>query len=403
VTPVLSTGPRRPRALAVLVLGLLLVLMITALVGPDGEDVLGTSGSDGASSERQEAVEEAEEADDLPADTLLVWAGAHLGEGYAEAVLEHPQVGPSTLVRGDVLSLLETADADGETVDELPDGWHYPAEVLAADPATYDAVAGREVLGELQPDEVVLSETSAQVRRLGPGARLRFADDVVVTVAAVLPDDLVGVAEVLAHVDGPLEVTTHKYLLVSSGGGDEVAELLVDLATDEREPRVEHHGTTPTLRHANSVLPPAARKLHFGEFPIQNLEGRSVRAGQSWIDEHISVTSVPVIGRVQCHEALIEPLVAAMEELRERGAEHVIDTYDGCWVPRTSGTTGPLSSHAWGISIDFNAQANLYGAEPNQPEVLVEVMKEHGFLWGGDWHVPDAMHFELGHEHVARQ
>jgi hypothetical protein len=400
---VLTTAAGRPRALAVLVLGLLLVLMVTALVAPDRDDqVFGTSTPDGASAERQETVEEAEEADDLPADTLLVWAGARLGEGYAEAVRAHPQVGASTLVRGDVLTLLETADADGETVDELPDDWHYPVEVLAADPASYDEVAGREVLGGLQPDEVVLSETSAEVRRLGPGSRLRFADDVVVTVAAVLPDELVGVAEVLAHAEGPLDVTTHKYLLVASGG-QEVADLLVDLATDEREPRVLPHGAAPVLRHAYGVLSPAARKLHFGEIPIQNLSGRSVQAGQSWIDEHISVRSVPVIGRVQCHEALIEPLIAAMEELRERGAEHVIDTYDGCWVPRTSGTTGPLSSHAWGISIDFNAQANPYGAEPNQPEVLVEVLKKHGFLWGGDWHVPDAMHFELGHEWVARQ
>jgi hypothetical protein len=27
---------------------------------------------------------------------------------------------------------------------------------------------------------------------------------------------------------------------------------------------------------------------------------------------------------------------------------------------------------------------------------LVEVMAEWGFIWGGDWAVPDPMHFEYG-------
>jgi hypothetical protein len=390
-----TTAPGRPRALALLALGLLLALGVAAIVGPDGGgDVLPSAGPD-RDAERGDVVEEAVVTDDLPADTLMVWAGARLGEGYAEAVRDDPRIGPTTLVRAELLDLVSTRTAEGEVVDDLPEDWAYPVEVLATDPETYDEVAGRPVLGGLEVDEVVLSETSAEVRRLGAGDRLRFAGDVEVTVAGVLPDGLVGVAEVLAHVDGPLEVETDKYLLVASGDDGEVTEALRDLATEDREPRVVGHGDVPALRHAHSVLPPALRKAHFGEFAVQDLPGRDIRAGQSWIDEHVVVASVPVIGRVQCHRELIEPLRAAMQELRDRGAEHAIGTYDGCWVPRTAGTDGPLSSHAWGISIDFNAASNPYGAEPDQPEVLVEVMKDHGFLWGGDWDVPDAMHFEL--------
>jgi hypothetical protein len=29
------------------------------------------------------------------------------------------------------------------------------------------------------------------------------------------------------------------------------------------------------------------------------------------------------------------------------------------------------------------------------PEEIIEVMASHGFTWGGDWPVPDGMHFEL--------
>ena len=395
MTSVINTAQGRPRALLVLVAGLLLVWLVGAVVAPDGSPSPQKAAGPDPQNERDEVVEEADVPDDLPADTLMVWAGARLGEGYADAVERDERIGRVAVVHGEVLPLTTTWTVDGAVVDQLPEEWWYPVEVLATDPAAYDEVVGREVLGGLAEDEAVLGEASAKVRGLGPGDRLGFEDGVELTAAEVLPDELVGGAEVLVDRAGPLEVATEKYLLVADGS-DEVAEALVELATDDREPRVVAHGEAPVLRHAHGVLPSAERKRHFGEFAMQDLPGRDIRPGQSWVDEHITVASVPIIGRVQCHEALIDPLRDAMQELVDRGAEHTIEDYAGCWAPRTSGATGPLSSHAWGISIDFNARANPYGAEPDQPEVLVEVMREHGFLWGGDWDVPDAMHFELG-------
>ena len=330
---------------------------------------------------------------DLPGDTVLAWAGARLPEGYVAAVEADDRVARSTVVRGEILELVETRNADGDVVDELPDGWWYPVEVLAFEPATYDDLLGYELLTGLAPDEALLSETSAEVRGLQAGDVLAFADGTEVRIAEVLPDELIGAAEVAVNVAGPLEVTTEKYLLTRTGHPDG-HEALAQHGTKDRQPRLVPHGTTPVLRHAHGVLPQVQRKQHFGEFAMQDLAGRAIRPGQSWVDERITVASVPIIGRIQCHRALIEPVRAAMQELVDRGAEHVIDDYAGCWAPRTSGTTGPLSSHAWGMSIDFNAQANPYGAEPNQPDILVEVMADHGFLWGGDWDVPDAMHFE---------
>jgi hypothetical protein len=332
--------------------------------------------------------------DDLPADTVLVWAGARLPEGYVEAVRADERVPRSTVVRGEILELVETRTAEDEVVDELPDGWWYPVEVLAFEPARYDHLVGRELLSDLDPDEALLSETSAEIRRLHAGDVLEFADGTQLTIADVLPDELVGAAEIAVRADAPLEVTTEKYLLARTPH-PEGHDALAQHGTEDRAPRLVPHGSTPVLRHAHGTLPQAQRKLHFGEFAMQDRSGRAIRPGQSWVDEHVVVESVPILGRIQCHRELIEPVRAAMQELVDRGAEHVIDDYAGCWVPRTSGTTGPLSSHAWGMSIDFNARANPYGAEPNQPDILVEVMADHGFLWGGDWDVPDAMHFEL--------
>ncbi len=371
-------------------------LLVVAAYVDDGQDVTAPTGAlrdepslpdtrtDAAPSPRA----------DLPSDTTMVWSGFRLGDGYATAVADEPRVPASTVVRGEVLDLIETRDADGEVVDELPDGWSYPVEVLAFEPERYDHITERELIGPLAEDEALLSATSAEVRRLGVGGRLRFADGTELEVTDVVPDEVVGAAEVAVRADGPLPVETEKYLLARPDT-PEVRDALTELGAGEREPRLVPHGDDPVLRHAHSVLPTVERKAHFGEFAMRDLPGRDIRAGQSWVDEHITAESVPILGRVECHRELIEPLRAAMQELIERGAEHVIEDYAGCWVPRTSGSSGPPSSHAWGVSIDFNARANPYGAPPDQPDVLVEVMSEHGFLWGGDWDVPDAMHFEL--------
>jgi hypothetical protein len=383
--------PGRPRALVVLAL----VLVVVGFAAPQWTADGGKGDDLGGAEARadREAAEAAE--DDLPSDTVLVWSGAHLAEDYAQAVAEDPRTGPTTVVRGGVHPLVRTRDADGEVVDETPDDWWYPVEVLAFEPASFDEVAGRTVISELAPGEALLGETSARVRGLGPGATLEFEDGSELRVADVVADEVVGAAEIATRADGALHVSTEKYLLTRPGDPETLEEALVEHGSPDREPRLVHHGATPVLRHAHGVLPPVQRKVHFGEFTMQDRPGRDIRTGHRWTDEHITTGSVPILGRVTCHRAIFEPLRAAMQELVDRGAEHVIADYAGCWVPRTSGATGPLSTHAWGMSIDFNASANAYGAAPRQPEVLVEVMSEHGFLWGGDWHTPDAMHFEL--------
>ena len=399
--PTRSTAHTRPRPHATLTLILLLTgLGLTAALTGPGDDAEAPTGAlrddlpvpEGTEGDDDRTAVEA--LADLPSDTTMVWAGARLGEGYAEAVADDPRVPVSTVVRGETLKLVETRAAEGRIVDELPEGWWYPVEVLAFEPDRFDALVDHQVLRGLEPHQAVLSETSAQVRGLGAGDLLEFADGTELRVRAVLPDGLIGAAEVAVGVDSPLEVETEKFLLARPGD-EQGRAALTELATDDREPRLVPHGTAPVLRHAHGVLPQVQRKAHFGEFAMQQRPGRDIRPGQSWVDEHITVESVPILGRVRCHREIFEPLRAAMHELEARGAQNTIDDYAGCWVPRTSGTTGPLSSHAWGISIDFNAQANPYGAEPQQPDVLVEVMAEHGFLWGGDWDVPDAMHFEL--------
>ena len=53
-----------------------------------------------------------------------------------------------------------------------------------------------------------------------------------------------------------------------------------------------------------------------------------------------------------------------------------------------------LSHHTWGVAIDMNLVGNYYGDRPHQDRRLVATLERWGFLWGGDFVVPDGNHFE---------
>ncbi|TVP65957.1 MAG: M15 family peptidase [Nitriliruptor sp.] len=328
--------------------------------------------------------------------TVAISTQGGLSDGLAETVASEQDVEVVTVVRGATLGLIGTVDADGEVVDELPDGWRFPLEVLAVDPDGYHEVLGVEDVLSLAPDEGLLSESSAEVRRLGPGGELRFRDGTRITVVGVLPDELVGAAELLVPTESPLPVTTDRYLLARTAeplNGPGRARLL-ELAGGGSG--LEVGGEVPVLRHAAGVMPPARLKVHFGEFAYTDGPGRWIHQGASWLREYYAEESVPILGATECHRDMFPPLRAAMQELVDRGLAHLVDAddYGGCWAPRTQGSAA-LSSHAWGIAVDLNVAGNHYGAEPTMPEEIVEVMAAHGFTWGGDWPVPDGMHFEL--------
>lgn len=63
---------------------------------------------------------------------------------------------------------------------------------------------------------------------------------------------------------------------------------------------------------------------------------------------------------------------------------------------------GGLSLHSWGMAIDINPGTNPYQlgnyGEPQTdiPGKVIEIFKNNGFAWGGDWAgARDAMHFEF--------
>jgi hypothetical protein len=136
-----------------------------------------------------------------------------------------------------------------------------------------------------------------------------------------------------------------------------------------------------------------------GSMTFQVLKGGFIRPDPSWVAANIVSGSVPILGTVNCHKLLIPRLAGALGQLEEADLAHLVkpSQYGGCYVPRfiDRDSTKPLSSHAFGLAVDFNVPTNQLGTRGDMDPRVVEVMARWGFSWGGYWSRPDPMHFEL--------
>jgi hypothetical protein len=338
---------------------------------------------------------------------LLVWTPGRLPVRLADRVGRVRGVRTVTVVRGGLLGLAGSVDADGRAVDRPAPGSAIPLEAIGFDPATYPALlpaSARPAFRGLRPGEVLLGATSARLRRLGPGGRLRLAPGPRaprgrwLTVAGVVDDTLVGAAEVALTGAGgrAAGVATDRYLLLAYRGARAAVAAAVRRLLPARLPvRLRGPGETPFFRAGDAVLPQALIKDRFGEFAWRPAGGGFVQ-DPAWQAASLATAAVPILGRVRCNRALLPALAGAMGELRQRGLARLVDpgAYAGCWNPRlTRGGTG-VSRHAWGAAVDLNVAGNPTGLASAQDPRLVEVMERWGFTWGGRWLVPDPAHFE---------
>jgi hypothetical protein len=262
----------------------------------------------------------------------------------------------------------------------------------------------------LADGEGVLGATSAELRGLGPGATMTFDTGATVRIAAVLPDELVGAAELLVSraTGARIGVDVERYLLLQPSTARlptsaKLARRLDPLLPPSLGPvygkvQVRAPGETPYFRQGDAVLPPVLLKSLFGEFAARPEPGSPgyLQVDPAWVRSHIVSTTVPVLGRVTCNRAIIPQLRGAMQELQDAGLSHVIHAYNGCYVPRFVNRipTASISHHTWGVAFDCNAATNAFGTPPHQSPRLVEILRRWGFTWGGDFIVPDGNHFE---------
>jgi hypothetical protein len=96
-----------------------------------------------------------------------------------------------------------------------------------------------------------------------------------------------------------------------------------------------------------------------------------------------------------CHRLVVPKFRMAFENVVRRGFAGQLKTFNGCYDPRFKRGGNTWSAHSWGIAIDINAPWNAFGQSNfEMSRKLAQCFKNVGFIWGGDWSYPDAMHFQ---------
>lgn len=105
---------------------------------------------------------------------------------------------------------------------------------------------------------------------------------------------------------------------------------------------------------------------------------------------------MPIIGAVDIHEKVAEPLYRALKAIERAGLASKIESFEGTYVPRfVRGSTTNLSSHSYATSIDVNARKNPRGGQPTADQRLIApYFEREGFYWGNNFSYPDPHHFE---------
>lgn len=318
---------------------------------------------------------------------VLVWAASGLSSAEVARVRDSSRVAAISAVRTGFLPV--TSGLRGYPV--------IPVETMSVDPDAYAVAAGSAgtQLTSMLSRGVVLSRTGASLRKLRRGGHLRLSGSRTLTVGGVVDDRLLGGYEAAVDLErgGRFGVVRVGYLLLRSRGPREALASAASGLLHGRRLGFRHPDRGPWFRAGNGTLPLAQVKVRFGEFAVTSLT-RPV-PDPDWVRASIVTQSVPVLGQVRCHRAVVADLASAMADLRAQHLEALVDVTafrrsGGCYLPRAAqaGRLG-VSHRAWGIAL------NLTGAAA--PEVdprLVAAMARHGFTWGGRWLEPVAGRFE---------
>jgi hypothetical protein len=105
----------------------------------------------------------------------------------------------------------------------------------------------------------------------------------------------------------------------------------------------------------------------------------------------------PIATKIRCHKVVAPTMVQVFSAVERAGLKSAVRTYGGCYNYRPKRTGSRPSTHSWGIALDLNPGTNAMGTAGDMDPRLVELFREHGFKWGGDWtgRNKDPMHFQF--------
>jgi hypothetical protein len=295
-------------------------------------------------------------------------------------------------------------------VQQPPAGFTVPMATATVDATTAGALYGRDVGAALTAGTLVMGATSAGLRGARPGDVAELVGwnghHLNVTIGAIVPDRRAADAELL------LSSTTARAL------GFARPTQVVVFGFANRTTVLQALQTAGVGRYADlrpswaapdpdATVSQARIKAMLGEFSDQPA-GSQLILGSAWMQRwlppkrELLSSRVPIVAR--CNLAITKALRGALDDIARAGLASTIDlantnTYGGCFGAREMRTVGgnvahTLSRHAWGGAIDINTATNPLGARPTQDCRVVRIFRRWGFAWGGNWEVPDGMHFE---------
>jgi hypothetical protein len=337
-----------------------------------------------------------------PRGVLLAWAtDGGIPAAGERAVERLPKMGRATIVHAGLDWIRRSRLRDGSVVDAPSGGRLIPFEMAAVDPKEYASFAppsDRDAVLSLDPGEIVLAETAAELRNGEVGMEIDLVGRTV-RVAGVVSDVATnGYEAIMPTPAAPTWRRVDPFLLVHARNAKRapVERRIRGLLRPEQRLRIRFNDEQPFLRYGDAVHPQMIIKREFGEWSGRPLPDGRIAIDPRWERQNIRTTRVPLLGAVRCHRSLIPQLNHALRDVAERGLGHFISSYSGCYNARflNFSPDAPISHHTWGIAIDINQHENPYGAEPNFPRRVVAAIEDWGFTWGGRWLKPDGMHFE---------
>jgi D-alanyl-D-alanine carboxypeptidase len=171
----------------------------------------------------------------------------------------------------------------------------------------------------------------------------------------------------------------------------------------------------PTNRPTNSPAPTATLASPHGLDQIRTTFGDIFKyilpdhtLDPRWQAEFLTRIALPfplplswdksrTVTQMTCHKLMSGIFANVFGRLQSADLQDKITSFGGCFSFRPQRTGTKLSAHSWGIAIDLNPENNAQGSAGNMDAGVIEIFRDAGFEWGGDWQgrVRDPMHFQF--------
>lgn len=366
------------------------------------------TGIGGAIDDAAQVADIATRLDPAVGDVVVAFDVGDVDQFVVDASAEAARLagGHSATRRGGSIGLRRIA-RDGATVHAPPAGWLIPMVFVAAPVHAARGVYGIEVAQVMAAGDVVVNQlTSDQTgARVGDRVELRTRNGgtVGLRIGMIADDDTLGGTELVfdTSVADRLEFTSDTGTVLWGFDRDRVERALLDVGLEGRRNTAVAKSWDPP--DPDSTISTARTKLALGEPWYRVNADDSISMHPDWIATNLTDGRVlldPVVRiRAQCHVAIVDDLSAALADVAAAGLASEIDvananTYGGCFGPRYTRTSGYLSRHTYGMALDTNTVSNCLGCRPQMHCDVVRIFRRHGFAWGGNFRVPDGMHFE---------